>query len=674
MSVAAYLSGSALAPKRAIPFRTDKPFAKIAVNLTAPNGSTGQKIEFLGNGQQVVVAGIHPDTGKPYQWFGGEPGEFKYEDLPVITEAEALAFVDDAIRLLCDQYGYRLAARKNKTNGSDDASEDWGFLFDNIHRGVALHDSLRDLAAKMIVAGTNGGAVTTILRTWMDGSAGEHDARWRERYADIPRAVRTAEAKFGAEATVNDASSLFDPWQPFIVSAFPLDVLPGATQKFVVTQSDVIGCDPSGLAMVCLANFSAALDHRFGLKMMKHGNWWARPALWVLLVGGSSVKKTPPMKEALHELHAIQNSLRESYELELAAIKKADDGREPPPLPPRYIVNDTTIEKLADILARNPRGVLVMRDELAGWIGQMDKYGGASRGASTDRAFWLQAYDGGTYLVDRINRGETYVPNLSVSFAGGIQPNRLAELSGLTSDGLLQRFLPTMLRASVFTKDAPAAGPFDDYAVLTRKLVSAEPQRLVLDNDALQCMEDLRRHLHDIEQEAEGVAEGFPSFVGKLAGVAGSLALVLHMAARPRDGGFVPVTFDIVAKVSRLMLEFIVPHGFQFYRTSEATTDGDRLQRIASYILTAGKDRFVASDLTSNVAGLRGLSVFDLNKRVSPLVAGGWLIPEDKKDITNRAWTVAPAVRERFAARAADEERRKERLAELMGSPRKPKS
>ena len=154
-----------LAPKRAIPFRTEKPFAKITVNLTAPNGSTGQKIEFLGDGQQVVVAGIHPDTGKPYQWFGGEPGEFKHEDLPEITEAEAIVFVDDAVELLIGKFGYRLAARKNKTNGSDDASEDWGFLFDNIHRGVALHDSLRDLAAKMIVAGTNGGAVTTILRT-----------------------------------------------------------------------------------------------------------------------------------------------------------------------------------------------------------------------------------------------------------------------------------------------------------------------------------------------------------------------------------------------------------------------------------------------------------------------------------------------------------------------------
>ena len=569
------------APKRACPFRTNTPFSKITAKLVAPDGTRGEKIELLGNGQQVVVAGIHPDTKKPYQWFGGEPGEIKAEDLPYLSAEEARTLVDDVVELLVRDFGYsRAVERPEKHSGANGA--DWGYLTNNIYTGDDWHDFLRDLAAKLNASGMSGGAAVNLLRGLMKNSPAPHDERWQQRYDDIPRAVRSAEEKFDAEAKVNDASSLFDPWQPFVVPAFPLDVLPSAIQEFVATQSDVIGCDPNGLAMACLANFSAALDHRFKLKMMKHGNWVARPALWVLLVGGSSVKKTAPMKEALDELNAIQNALRERYELELAAIKKANDDQEPPPAPPRYIVHDTTVEKLADILARNPRGVLVVRDELSGWIGQMDKYGGASRGGSADRAFWLQAYDGGTYLVDRINRGEIFVPNLSVSLIGGIQPNRLAELSGLTSDGLLQRFLPTMLQASVFTKDEPTAGPFNAYAVLTRQLVSAEPQRLLLDNDALQCMEDLRRHLHDIEQQAEGVAEGFPSFVGKLAGVAGSLALILHMAARPQDGGFVPVTFDIVAKVSKIMVEFILPHSFQFYRTSEASTDGDRLQRIAS--------------------------------------------------------------------------------------------
>ena len=62
------------APKHAIPFRTDTPFKKITVNLIAPDGDETQKIELLADGQQVVGFGIHEDTNKPYEWFGGEPG------------------------------------------------------------------------------------------------------------------------------------------------------------------------------------------------------------------------------------------------------------------------------------------------------------------------------------------------------------------------------------------------------------------------------------------------------------------------------------------------------------------------------------------------------------------------------------------------------------------------
>ena len=59
----------------------------------------------------------------------------------------------------------------------------------------------------------------------------------------------------------------------------------------------------------------------------------------------------------------------------------------------------------------------------------------------------------------------------------------------------------------------------------------------------------------------------------------------------------------------------ILPHAFAFYRTAEAAAGGDRLQRLASYILTSGKPRIVASDLTSNIADLRGLTVDELNER-----------------------------------------------------------
>ena len=86
-------------PKRAILFRTTAPFSKILANVTAPNGAA-EKIEFLGDGQQLVVAGIHPDTKQPYRWHGGEPGQIRRDELPLITADEARALVEDLVELL----------------------------------------------------------------------------------------------------------------------------------------------------------------------------------------------------------------------------------------------------------------------------------------------------------------------------------------------------------------------------------------------------------------------------------------------------------------------------------------------------------------------------------------------------------------------------------------------
>lgn len=181
-----------VAPKRAIPFRTDTPFKKTTVNLTAPNGRSGQKLELLADGQQVVAFGVHEDTLKPYTWHGGEPGQTKREELPEVSEAEAQRLVDDAVKLLCDDFGYTVAVAKKKVNGAS-AAEDWNGLLKNIHAGHDLHDSIRDFSAKLVVAGANPGAVVNLARAMMQISPAPRDARWQERYDDISRAVSTAQ-------------------------------------------------------------------------------------------------------------------------------------------------------------------------------------------------------------------------------------------------------------------------------------------------------------------------------------------------------------------------------------------------------------------------------------------------------------------------------------------------
>ena len=472
--------------------------------------------------------------------------------------------------------------------------------------------------------------------------------------------------KSDANPVAQAGVALFDPWQRYVVPPFPLEILPPIVRDFVTSESELIGCVQGALAMSAMTAISGALDHRFALKIMRNGNWWANPRLWVLLVGDSSIKKTPPINAATEELDRVQAEAQAQHQKALkdhlaAGGKKKTFGRDPPL---RFIIYDTTIEKLGSILAQQDRGTLVKRDELAGWLGSMEKYG-AGKGSLADRAFWLKAYDGGPYTFDRISRDSDHIANLSVSLIGGIQPARLGEIPGLASDGLLQRFLPIMITRSTFPVDTAFHTEARPFAALIQQLLALRPQKLFLSDDAVAAMEKLRRYLHDLEQASGGLADGFQSFVGKLPGVAGSLALILAFATDPARDSDARVGADVIERVDVLIRDFILPHAFEFYQTSFAGTE--RLQRIASWILTSRKSRIVASDFASNVADLKGLSQWELNQRLSPLVAGGWLTANEPGPVA-RSWTVATRVFELFRARQEDEDRRKAAIKALIKS------
>jgi putative DNA primase/helicase len=99
------------------------------------------------------------------------------------------------------------------------------------------------------------------------------------------------------------------------------------------------------------------------------------------------------------------------------------------------------VEKLGELLNENPDGLLVIRDELTGWLKQLEKHG-----HEQDRAFYLEAWNGeGAFAFDRIGRGTTYIRNLTISLLGTIQPSMIepyfrSAMNGSGDDGLIQRF------------------------------------------------------------------------------------------------------------------------------------------------------------------------------------------------------------------------------------------
>jgi hypothetical protein len=128
--------------------------------------------------------------------------------------------------------------------------------------------------------------------------------------------------------------------------------------------------------------------------------------------------------------------------LEEIACRSQDTEVPKEPVLRRYKTEDATVEKISEILLENPRGILVHRDELSGWLRNLDKLG-----REGDRSFYLESWNGtGCFDVDRIGRGSLHIPALCLSVLGGIQPGPLsayvyqATQGEKGDDGLLQRF------------------------------------------------------------------------------------------------------------------------------------------------------------------------------------------------------------------------------------------
>src|SRR5208337_4606635 len=81
------------------------------------------------------------------------------------------------------------------------------------------------------------------------------------------------------------------------------------------------------------------------------------------------------------------------------------------PQAPRLRQHDVTIERVATLLATAaPKGLLIVRDELAGWIDGMTAYNSAGR------SFWVEAYGGRPYRVERQKHPEPItIPRLAVA-------------------------------------------------------------------------------------------------------------------------------------------------------------------------------------------------------------------------------------------------------------------
>jgi hypothetical protein len=200
------------------------------------------------------------------------------------------------------------------------------------------------------------------------------------------------------------------------------------------------------------------------------------PGQWGAMVASAGSRKTSVANRAFSLLQGVEREAAEenaeklkryARQLELHKLKRkridisTPEGEsemlaleEPEePKQTRFIVQDVTYEALAEVMRRDPRGVLVARDELAGMFAGMKRTDQAPQ-----RSFWLECWSGSNpFRFDRIGRGSQLIPCVRAAVWGNIQPGVFGEFlddcrRGANQDGLLERFgllfYPNRLRPS----------------------------------------------------------------------------------------------------------------------------------------------------------------------------------------------------------------------------------
>ncbi len=362
------------------------------------------------------------------------------------------------------------------------------------------------------------------------------------------------------------------------VEPFDYDLLPRAFQPWIRDISERMQCPPDYPAVSAMVGISALVGRQVTIRPKKHDNWHVVPNTFGAIVGPPGVLKSPSLKEPMAAIYRFQSKAMEDHEsasekfnaaeivyqerVKLERLKVKDDlssdrpnnaqgnaeklieDQPKPPVCKRYIVNDTTVERLQEILSENPNGVLQFRDELTGFLKQMHK-----PGHETDRAFYLEAWNGdGSFTSDRIGRGMTHIESACLSIIGSIQPGPLQHFfAGLAAggggdDGLLQRFqllvypdVPSTWENVDRVPDRNARkAAFDVFDRLRdidigQSHTDGEPPYLRFTDAAQEVFDRWRAEL-EIRLRSEEEPPAISAHLSKYRSLVPSLALLIHLA------------------------------------------------------------------------------------------------------------------------------------------------
>jgi hypothetical protein len=568
------------------------------------------------------------------------------------------------------------------------------------------HNSVRAAIASLVGRGLDESTIRMICAPYCTGGANDPDLDdliVRGLYKFAPEDEHEPEPKAKAEPKAPKAKAdpepqaepAWNPWHETLAPRLDHSLLPAVIREAAASKARISGADIDAFAIGYLVGLAACTDARHCVTPKQHATDWAVPlVLWLLLVAPPASMKTDVVKAARSLPASLDMAERERYRRDIedakigaalgplsatGGVKAADAKREAKraeaealqkvPPPRQRVCGDITIEKYAEILAANPGGCAVFRDELSGWLGALGRYT-ANGSDAADRAFYCALRDGTPHDRQRMSTPDIHNPGYASSFFAAVQMDRLRDMNKKqmlpTSDGLLQRFLPLIMRGAGDYEDIDNNETKDLLRPLRDRLARlspvmqcdplgqlvAMPYKLTPEGSKLykQFANDMRLAGRTQEPSRE-----FAECLMKMGPMWLAFALLFHFIETPeRVEPAAQVPFAVVDRVDTIMREFFIPHAEQFYDLINGSTS--RLRSAAFAILRCSQDDIVLRDVVRRCHAMQDMDRNDHIKLMQRFETAGWLIRRDGRHETTPRWRRAPGLVARFAGELRREE------------------
>jgi hypothetical protein len=328
---------------------------------------------------------------------------------------------------------------------------------------------------------------------------------------------------------------------------------------------------------------------------------------------------------------------------------------------PGLYATDPTIERLALLLQARPRGMTLIRDELSGLFSNMGRYSGGS-----DRPFWLEAWNGGRHVVERVS-GTVTVDHLLNGVIGGFQPDKIARAFAGDEDGMYARFLyawPLPPDYHPLTNDVSEVEPEFQSALIALVRLPAEdaegqfvPQDIWLSEGAIERFEAFRRFTDETKRELDGrERQWFVKGETQVLRLAGTLAYMgwafsLGGTSTEGVGGITAaleptrIAEEFMVSAIRLWREYFWPHARAALRQIGLAERHADARRALLWIKARGKDEVSREEIRRDALG-QSLDADQTQHLLDGLVKAGWLGPTSIETSGRRKyrWQVNPRI------------------------------